>query len=171
METATVESPLCTTAECRKEHIWLQRFVGEWTSEAEMSMEPGEPAEKASGTESVRSIGGLWVIAEGRGEMPDGSPAIMITTLGYDPQKQRFVGTFIGSMMTHLWVYEGELSPDERVLALNTEGPTMGDEGKMARFQDIVEFENDDHRTLKSQMLGDDGEWHEVMRAEFWRKK
>ena len=41
--------------------------------------------------------------------MPDGGPATMIMTLGYDPAKKRFVGTFIGSMMTNLWVYEGEL--------------------------------------------------------------
>ena len=38
----------------------------------------------------------------------------MIMTLGYDPQKKRFVGTLIGSMMTHLWVYDGALDAGRR---------------------------------------------------------
>ena len=41
-----------------------------------------------------------------------------LMTLGYDPRKKRFVGTFVGSMMTNLWIYDGELDKDERVLTL-----------------------------------------------------
>jgi Protein of unknown function (DUF1579) len=57
---------------------------------------------KSSGVESVRSFGSLWVVAEGQGEMPGCGPARTMMTLGYDPQRQRYVGTFIVSMMTHL---------------------------------------------------------------------
>ena len=88
----------------QREHRWLERFIGEWTSETEMSMEPGKPAEKCHGTDTVRSLGGLWILAEGQGEMPGGGPVSMVLTLGYDPQRKRFVSTWIGSMMTHLWV-------------------------------------------------------------------
>jgi hypothetical protein len=35
------------------QHLWLQQLVGEWTSEAQMAMAPGEPAETCKGTESV----------------------------------------------------------------------------------------------------------------------
>ena len=55
--------------------------------------------------------------------MPDGTPATTQITLGYDPAKKRFVGTWLGSMMTHLWIYDGELSADERTLTLSSEGP------------------------------------------------
>ena len=61
--------------EPQKEHGWLQKLVGEWTSEAEATMEPGKPPETFRGTESVRSLGGLWVLAEGQGEMPGGGTA------------------------------------------------------------------------------------------------
>lgn len=47
-----------------------------------------------------------------------------IMTIGYDPHRQRFVGTFVASMMTHLWMYEGALDDGERVLTLETEGRT-----------------------------------------------
>ena len=79
-------------AKPERQHLWLHKLIGEWTYEAEAVMEPGKPPAKSGGTESVRSLGEIWVLAEGRGEMPDGSPGTMLMTLGYDPQKQRFVG-------------------------------------------------------------------------------
>ena len=53
-------------AEPQKEHQWLHKLVGEWTSEAETSMGPGKPPEKFEASESVRSLGGLWVLCESR---------------------------------------------------------------------------------------------------------
>ena len=158
-------------AKPQKEHDWLQRMVGEWTSEAHASMGPDKPPETFRGTESVRSIGGLWVMCEGRGEMPSGGTALTIMTLGYDPARKRYVGTFIGSMMTHLWVYDGSLDAAGKVLTLDTEGPHFGVEGKMAKYKDIIEFTSDDHRVLTSQMLGDDGQWHQFMTAHYRRTK
>jgi hypothetical protein len=55
-------------------------------------MEPGQPASKFEGSESVRPLGGLWILAEGQGEMPGCGAATTVLTLGYDPQKQRYVG-------------------------------------------------------------------------------
>jgi hypothetical protein len=94
----------------------------------------------------------------------------MILTLGYDPQKERFVGTWIGSMMTNLWGYEGELDPAERVLTLNTEGPNMAGDGT-AKYQETIEVISDDHRVFKSRVLGDDGQWREFMTSHYRRSR
>jgi hypothetical protein len=160
-------------AEPQREHEWLQKLVGEWTYAGEATMEPGKPPEKWNGTESVRSLGGLWILAEGRGDMPGCDSATTTMTLDYNPQRQRYVGTFIGSMMTHLWVYDGSLDAAEKVLTLNTEGPNMapGGEGKMAKFKDVIEFKSDDRRVLTSHMLGDDGNWHQFTSAHYWPNK
>ena len=162
-------------AEPQKEHQWLQKLVGNWTSESECASGPDQPPHKMKGTETVRSLGGLWTLGEGQGEMPGGGVAQMLMTLGYDPQKKRFVGTWIGSMMTHLWVYDGELDAAGRVLTLNAEGPRFNAEGKadgsMAKYQDIIEFKSDDHRTLTSRALGEDGKWQEFMTAHYRRVK
>jgi hypothetical protein len=40
----------------------------------------------------------------------------------------------------------------------------------MAKYQDIIEFVSDRHRTLKSRMLGEDGKWNEVVTAHYRRK-
>jgi hypothetical protein len=156
----------------QKEHQWLQKLVGEWTSEATMTTEPGKPAETCRGTESVRSLGGLWILAEGHGEMPGGGAATMLLTLGYDPQRQRFLGTWVGSMMTHLWIYDGFMDAAERVLTLEAEGPDMSSpEPKTAKYRDVITLESSDHRVLTSHMLGDDGQWHAFMTAHYRRRK
>lgn len=159
-------------AEPQKEHQWLQKLVGEWTTEMDANMGPDKPPEKFRGTETVRSIGGLWMLCEGRGDMPGGGIATTVMTLGYDPAKQRYVGTFIGSMMTHMWVYDGEVDASGTRLTLDTEGPDFGGAaGKMTKYKDVIEFKNDDHRMLTSHMLGDDGQYHQFMTAHYRRKK
>ncbi len=171
METTKTQQDSTMPAQPQNEHQWLQKLVGEWTYETEVMMGSGQPPEKSTGTESVRSLGGLWILAEGQGEMPGCGIATTILTLGYDSQKQQYVGTWIGSMMTYLWVYEGELDTEERVLKLNAEGPAMtGEEGKMAKYKDITEFKSDNHRVLTSHMLGDDGQWHKFMTTHYRRK-
>ncbi len=160
--------------EPQKEHRWLQTLVGSWTSEMEAVMGPDQQPMKFKGSETVRSLGGLWTVADGRGEMPGGGEGHMVMTLGYDPAKGRFVGTFVGSMMTHMWHYEGSLDQSANRLTLETEGPNCGDPGnpgKLSRYKDIIEFKSDDHRTLTSVMQGDDGEWRTIMTAQFHRVK
>ena len=157
-------------AEPTKEHKWLQRFIGEWTVEGECMMGPDQPPMKTTGQCTTRSLGGLWTLNEGSGLMPGGGEARSIITLGYDPAKGKFVGTFIASMLTHLWLYEGSLDAAGKVLTLDAEGPSMTGDGGMAKYQDIVTVENDDHWILSSQMLGSDGQWHKFMTAHYRRK-
>ena len=156
----------------QKEHQWLQKLLGEWTYEADADMGPGESVEKVTGVEKVKSLGGLWVVAEGEGQLPGGAAATTRMTLGYDPRGKRYVGTWVGSMMSHLWVYDGSLDPAGKVLTLNCEGPDFEAEGKkVTKYKDVIEFKSDDHRTLTATMLGGDGKWRHLMTTHYRRKK
>ena len=168
-ERGTPEQQPMMRPQPQKEHEWLQRLVGEWSYEGEMTMEPGKPSVKFEGTENVRSLGELWILVEGQGEMPGCGSGTTVLTLGYDPHEKRFVGTFIGSIMTHMWVYDGRLDAAEKVLTLNTEGPSMTGDEQIAKFRDVIELESDDHRIMTSEMLGDDGKWHRFMTAHYRR--
>lgn len=159
-------------AEPQQQHRWLQKLVGEWTYESECMMGPGQPAVKSSGRETVRSIGGLWVVGESTGQMPDGKPATMLITLGFDPRTERYVGTWVGSMMTHLWVYDGELDMAGKVLSLMAEGPGCDPASKtLHKFKDVIEIVDDDHRIFSGHMLGEDGQWQRFMTAKYTRTK
>lgn len=158
------------SAKPQKEHQWLQRMLGDWTMDSEAEMAPGEPPVKSSGTEHVRGLGPLWVVGEGRGAMPgSGESCEMLMTLGYDADKQVFVGSWAGSMMTTMFFYSGKLEGD--VLTLDTEGPSFAGDGKTARYQDVVTIVSDDERRLHSQALQPDGSWKRFMTATYRRVK
>jgi hypothetical protein len=155
-ETSTGSMP---APEPQAEHDWLRQFVGEWAVEMEMDMGPESPTEKSTGTERVRTLGDVWIVGEAEGPMPGGGTAKMILTLGYDPAKERFVGTFIGSMMTNMWVYEGTLDAAKTTLTLEAEGPSMAGDGTLSLYRDVIELKNKDHRVMTSHAPGPDGEW------------
>lgn len=157
-------------AEPQKEHEWLRQLVGEWTSEMTCRMAPDQPPMTSTGSESVRSLGGLWTIGEGQGDAPDGTPVGSVMTLGFDPAKGRFVGTFIASMMSAFWHYEGALDASGKVLTLDTEGPSMAGDGRTAKYQDVITIVSPEHRTLTSRIQGEDGGWTEFMSAHYRRR-
>lgn len=163
------QQPHPMRAEPQKEHEWLRQLVGDWVFETAAPAEPGKPAETLTGSEVVRFMGDIWLVAEGQGEMPGGGEGQSLMTLGYDPQRQRFVGTWIGSMMHHLWVYEGELDDAGKVLTLESTGPDMEVPGRTRRYRDVIELEDADNRLLIGRMLDDDGQWQEIMRARYRR--
>lgn len=157
--------------EPQSEHHWLQKLVGDWSCQMQCAMGPDQPPVNTTAVETVRPVGGLWTVAEGRGEMPGGGSVTSLMTLGFDPQRGKFVGTFVASVMTFLWTYEGTLDAAGNTLTLRTEGPDCGGGTQMHQYEDIVEIVSDDHRRLRSRMLGDDGQWRQIMIADYRRNK
>ena len=156
--------------EPRDEHRWLSRLVGEWAFESAPCGGAEQPETKVAGTESVQPLGELWVHGRSSSAMPGGGAAQMMITLGFDPDTKRFVGTWVGSMMTKMWVYEGELDAAGKVLTLGSTGPAFDGSGRTARYQDIITIEDADRRTLTSRVQGDDGQWTEFMKAHYRRR-
>ena len=152
-------------AEITQEHAWLRRLVGEWRYEL-----PGPEGGTVRGTEIVRMLGEAWLILEGRGQMPDGAAAQTLMTIGFDPSQRCFVGTWIGSMMNHLWVYSGgALDVAQRLLSLPADGPSFDEPGKLARYRDEIEIVGADERLLHGNSLGADGKWTRFMTARYQR--
>lgn len=158
-------------AEPQKEHEWLTRLVGDWTYEGSCSMGPDQPRSHFKGTERVRSIGGLWIVGEGQGEMPGGGPATMLITLGYDLAAKQYLGSWVGSMMTHFWAYRGSMDASGKVLTLESEGPSFAGDGTLVKYRDVMEVKDDDHRVFSGHGIGPDGKWVEFMTSHYTRKK
>lgn len=151
------------------EHQWLQKLVGEWRIESEMSMGPDQPKQTSTGSESVKSVGGLWAFSEGKGTMPDGTPMITYSTLGYDVSFKEYRGCWFASVSSHLWKYTGTLSADGKTMTLECVGPHMLKDGETANYRDVIEIVDDNHRTLTSYGQDENGEWHEFMKARYTR--
>lgn len=146
------------------EHRWLKRLEGEWIVST-----PTPEGKVESWRERVRMLGELWALAEGEGTMPDGTITRTLMTLGYDPARGRYVGTWAGSMMTHLWIYDGAVDVTGNALVLDCTGPDFENPGRTLAYQDILTFLDNRHRTLTSRVRTEDGGWKEIMRADYRR--
>lgn len=153
----------------QKEHEWLNQFVGEWDSMNKSAGTPGQPEMECKGTMSARMLGGFWVISESNADMM-GTEINSIQTIGYDPEKKKYVGTWVDSAFNHLWQYEGTVDESGKKLSLEATGPNMVEPGKTAKYRDSYEFKSADEITVKSEMSVD-GEWVTFMNGTMKRKK
>lgn len=163
MSTET-EQQTMPIAQPEEGHRWLEQLVGEWVYEGEATDQQG----KVTGTESFRSLGGLWFVGEG--DMGDGEQSKTMMTLGYNPTTKSFPGTWVGSMMTHMWVYDGELDSAKKTLTLNCVGPSFTGDGTMVPYRDVIEIVDGDHRTLRA-YVEENGEWRHFMTTHYTRTK
>ena len=153
------------------QYLWLGRLIGNWTYSHDTPQTDDARMRKVEGTETFRAIGALWVQGEAVGPLPDGSGmSVSITTLGWDPSRDRFVGTWVSSTMPSLWVYEGELDAGGQRLALYSEGPAMDGTAGLVPYMDVIEFVDDNHRTLTGHTKGPDGRWTAFTTVEYRRQ-
>lgn len=153
----------------QKEHEWLKQFVGEWDSEGQLVMAPGQPTVKCKGSQSSRMLGEFWMVADIKGDMM-GTPIQGLHTVGYDPKTKKYVGSWIDSMMNHMWMYQGYVDATGKILTLESEGPNMAKPGANAKYRDVYEFKSKDHFTMSSEMQGDDGKWTQFMSSNVTRR-
>lgn len=158
------------------QHRWLHQLVGEWAVVSEYPGPDGKP-HRSHGREVVRQLGDLWIVGELEGEMPGGGTMRAMMTIGFDVRKGRFVGSWVGSPMAHMFAYEGELNPSGTRLTLECEGPAMCDPSAtdanagptaapaLAWYQDVIEIRSRAERRLISSMRGPDGTWTQFMEA------
>jgi len=152
----------------QKEHEWLQQLVGEWDTEGEILTEPGKPPMTTKGSESGRSIGGFWIVCEHKGDF-FGTPFTGILTLGYDPQNKKYLGTWVDSVTSYLWKYEGTVDATGKILTLDTEGPGH-EPGKLLKFREVIEVKSKDHKVFTS-ATEKDGKWLTHLTINCRRKK
>ncbi|MCV9998408.1 DUF1579 domain-containing protein [Pararhizobium sp. YC-54] len=156
-------------AELADEHRWLEQLTGRWRMTFDPPSGTGEQAPGEAWEEETRSLSGTWIVSESTGTMPGGAMATNILTLGYDPARKRYVGSFISSVMTNLWVYEGTLDDTGKVLTLDCEGPDFENPGRTARYQDIITIKDENTRNLSSRIQNADGTWKYVMSCDYKR--
>jgi hypothetical protein len=153
-----------------KEHELLKRFVGEWESTAEAVAGPGIPAMTCKGRNSAKMLGGFWVVIENETDMM-GMKIIALQTIGYDPEKKKYVATWIDSMFNHKWDYTGTVDAAGKKLTCEAEGPNFMAAGKLTKFRDTYEFKSADHIEAISSMQGEDGKWVTFMTGQIKRRK
>ncbi len=150
------------------EHAWLDQFVGTWNFVNECEMGDGK-TNQTMGTAICRSLGGAWLVVENFWEGPEGTTASTLTTLGFDPAQNRYVGSFVGSMMAYIWPYLGSLEDGKR-LPLYSEGPKFDGSGRCA-YRDTYLAVDGDTWVFTGELQNDDGQWVQFMTQKHTRKQ
>ena len=154
----------------QKEHEWLQQLVGEWESVGETQMTPDAPVIKSKGTESARSLGGFWIVADGEADIM-GAPFRSVFTIGYDPEKKKYVATWVDSMTSRLWTYDGTVDASGKTLTFETRGPCPLKPGELMNFRETIEIKDKDHKVFTSSMQDEEGKWVKFLTVNYTRKK
>ena len=97
-------------------HELLASMTGSWNTRTKTWMEPGNPPMESNGTcEQRMLLGGRYLQQEFTGDMM-GTTFNGIGITGYDNHKERFVSTWMDSMSTGIFFFEGTAGPDGRTI-------------------------------------------------------
>lgn len=152
-----------------KQHEVLKQFEGTWDAVAKFAMEPGKPMTESKGVEtSVVGLGGFWLSYEYTGEMM-GAPYIGRGTLGFDQKKQKYVGTWIDSMKSGLFISEGTGDANGRI-TLIAQGYCDA-AGKSIVMKQVLEFKDKDTRSITFLSPNPDGKEELTGTIEYKRRK
>ena len=162
MEMPTPAPPL-------EQHAWLQQLAGDWNVTYEVPTDDGSKPMQMKALASARKVGELWILIEGSANF-DGQAFSSFMTLGYHPVQEAFVGTWVDSMQTQLWIYRGALDPTGKILTIVAEGPSMGDASVMTEYREVIELKSKDQFLLNSSVKGPDGAWMPIVTATYQRR-
>jgi hypothetical protein len=97
-------------------HKMLAKLEGTWTTKTKSWMEPDKPPMESTGRcEQKMLLGGRYLKQEYTGEMM-GSPFAGINLLGYDNHTKKYVSTWIDSMSTGIYYFEGTAGADSKTI-------------------------------------------------------
>jgi hypothetical protein len=153
-----------------KQHEALKYFEGTWDAKAKFMTEPGKPMTESKGTEKAEIIlGGFWLAFEYKGEMM-GMPFTGRGTMGYDQQKQKYVGTWIDAMKSGLFLSEGTADESGKVWTMMVQGYCDG-EGRSITMKQVYEIKDKDTWTLSFLAPNPDGKEMPTGTIEYQRRK
>jgi len=151
------------------EHKGLEHEVGTWDADSKFWMAPGTEPMTGKAVETNKLLGTMWMLSEFKGEVM-GMPFSGHGQFGYDPQKKKYVGTWIDTMSPYLSVMEGTMDKSNKTLTMMSKGfdPMLGKECVSKMVSTMIDH---DHKKFQIFMPveGKEGEWWKKMEVEYTR--
>jgi hypothetical protein len=93
-------------------HKVLAKMAGRWDTKTKSWMEPDKPPMESTGTCELKMLlGGRYLQQECSGDMM-GSPFTGVGVTGYDNHTKKYLSTWMDSMSTNIFFFEGTGSAD-----------------------------------------------------------
>lgn len=103
-------------------HRFVQEAVGTWKVACTYYMDPTQPPMECEATDTIEAVGPFWTVSRFVCPLPDNNELVGKATLGYDPNKGKYVGFWIDSCTTTPFYYEGDYDADSKTLAMSGSG-------------------------------------------------
>ncbi|MFO0984581.1 MAG: DUF1579 domain-containing protein [Planctomycetota bacterium] len=151
-----------------KFHGYLKAQVGTWDATVKMMM-PGAPPSEDHAVATNTMIGDLWLVEDFKGSF-GGMPFSGRGITGYDSHKNKYVGTWVDSMVDYLIVVEGTADATGKVRTITYEAPSQTGPG-MEKHRDVTELKDNDTILLSMYTTGADGKEAMTMQITYKRRK
>ncbi len=156
------------TPKAGPEHEILKHDVGTWDATVESFM-PGDAQPMVSkGVETNDLVGGLWLVTDFKSDMM-GQPFLGHGVSGWDPNKKRYVGTWVDTMSTGLGLSESTYDAATKTMTGTFEGPDPT--GQVMKMKAVVVNKDPDTRVFTMSGPGPDGKDMTYMRITYVRRK
>lgn len=147
------------------EHAHLQKMVGKWKASNKMMMGEGAAPMVSEGTEEIMSIcNGMFISTAYKSGAP--MPFEGHGIEGFDTMKKRYVGTWVDSMGSGVYSYEGSMDA-KGVMTYTMVGPDPAT-GKSMTSTMVCEMKDNNTRTMKM-FMGTDTKASPMMEITYTR--
>jgi len=150
-------------------HKLLASMAGSWNTKTKSWMEPKKPPMESTGTcEQKMLLDGRFLQQECTGDMM-GSPFTGIGVTGYDNHTKKYVSTWMDSMGTGIYFFEGTASADGKTI---TQKGRYDDpiEGPM-KWRAVTKIVDDNTQVFEMYGTGKNGKETKMMEITYTRKQ
>lgn len=151
-----------------KEHEFLKDMEGTWDAEMKFQI-PGAAEQTSKGTETVVLVGGFWAVFDIKFADMMGGPWHGHGTIGYDPVKKKYVGSFVHSMAPFMSIGEGTADAGGKTMTMSWDG--VGPSGESEKMREVFEMKDKDNAVMTMYGAGPDGKEMKHFTMTYKRKK
>jgi len=150
-------------------HKLLASMAGSWITKTKSWMEPNKPPMETTGAcEQKMLLDGRYLQQEFTGEMM-GSPFTGIGVIAYDKHTKKYVSTWIDSMSTGIYYFEGTASADGKTITQESryDDPVQGP----MKYRAVTRIADDKTFVFEMYGTGKKGKEGKMMEMTYNRKQ
>jgi hypothetical protein len=149
------------------EHAVLKQLAGEWDTHVKHYGQGGD-AHESAGTESARMIGEYWLLTQIEGSF-DGQSFSGRGLIGFDPEKQKYIGLWMDSMTPSISTSEGTY--DKKTKTFTWAGDMPSPDGDKVRFRNVGVLKDANTKLESMYVPTPDGKEALAMEITYTRRK
>jgi hypothetical protein len=153
------------------QHALLKQMAGKWDATFKLGDFPGAPPVTSTGSETCTlAMNGLWLLSDYQDPNYEGGAFQGHGVMGYDPDKKKYVSTWVDSTDMHISVTEGDYDEATKTLTMLSDGRDRMT-GKPTKERAITRFKDADTMSCSFRSTSEGSKEMEIFSIEYKRKK